>query len=53
MAETTITLTDAEIEALTDFIELNLIDVIRTDTEIDNIHWLCCMCEVYKKLKDE
>ena len=36
---------------LCDFIELNIFDYIRNDTDIDNIDWLVDMMEIYQKLK--
>ena len=35
-----IDLTKAQCESLIDFIELNLIDVIRNDTDIDSLEWV-------------
>ena len=36
---------------LCDFIEFNIFDYIRNDTDIDNIDWLVDMMEIYQKLK--
>lgn len=36
---------------LCDFIELNIFDYIRNNTDIDNIDWLVDMMEIYQKLK--
>ena len=33
-------LTKAQCESLIDYIEINLFDVIRNDTDIDSIEWL-------------
>ncbi len=46
-----IELTKVEAEVLTDFIELNLFDIIRKDEEIDNIEWLAAIMSVYEKCK--
>lgn len=35
-----IDLTKSQCESLIDFIELNLLDVIRRDTDIDNLEWV-------------
>lgn len=35
-----IDLTKSQCESLIDFIELNLLDVIRKDTDIDNLEWV-------------
>lgn len=47
-----IVLSKDEAESLADFIDLNLIDVIRNDTDIDSIEWLCNICSIYKKCED-
>ena len=43
-------LTISEARNLIEFIEMNLFDHIRNDTEIDNIYWLIEMVHVYEKL---
>ena len=35
-----IDMTKGQCESLLDYIELNLIDVIRTDTDIDSLEWV-------------
>ena len=42
--------TEAEARNLADFVEFNLIEVIRADTDIDNIEWVCSMVTAYQKL---
>ena len=46
-----IDLTESQCRNLCDFIELNIFEYIRNDTEIDNIGWLIDMMETYQKLK--
>ena len=46
-----IDLTESQCESLCDFIEFNIFENIRDDTEIDNINWLIDMMEAYQKLK--
>ena len=46
-----IDLTESQCRNLCDFIEVNIFEYIRNDTEIDNIGWLIDMMETYKKLK--
>ena len=46
-----IDLTESQCRNLYDFIELNIFEYIRNDTEIDNINWLVDMMEAYQKLK--
>lgn len=38
-------------ESLVNFLEWNIFDLIREDDEIDNINWLCGMCDAYRDLK--
>lgn len=45
-------LTDTQIKNVADFIEFNLLEVIRKDYDIDNILWVHDMCEVYKTLRE-
>lgn len=45
-------LTESQIKNIADFIEFNLLDVIRSDDDIDNILWVNDMCEVYMKLRE-
>ena len=46
-----IDLKESQCISLCDFIELNIFDYIRNDTDIDNIDWLVDMMEIYQKLK--
>lgn len=48
----TVELTDSQVNNLADFIEFNLLEVIRQDDDIDNINWVADMCEAYKKLRE-
>ena len=41
-----VTLTRAECESLLDFIEPELYNVIRRDTEIDGVQWLINICSI-------
>lgn len=47
-----ITLTKTQAENLLEFIDIYFINSIRDDEEVDNMDYLCDMCDVYKKLKD-
>lgn len=49
----TITMPKGVAESLADFIEWDVFDRIRNDTEIDNINWLCGICDVYKDLRKQ
>ena len=44
-------LTESQCRNLCEFIELNIFEYIRNDTEIDNINWLIDMMKTYQKLK--
>lgn len=44
-----IELTTAEADSLLDFLELNLIDVIRNDTDVDSLEWLDNMMSIWRK----
>lgn len=46
----TITLTKSQCKNLSEFIEFYLMSAIREDEDIDNINWVCDMCESYKTL---
>lgn len=41
-----------EAETLVDFIEINIFQIIREDTEIDNMNWLVNMVNIYLKCKE-
>lgn len=45
-----IEITKGEAESLIDLIEGGLFDIIRNDTDIDSMRWLCNICSVYNKL---
>ena len=47
----TITMPKGVAESLADFIEWDVFDRIRNDTDIDNIYWLCGICDAYRELK--
>lgn len=49
----TITMPRGVAESLADFIEWNVFDRIRNDTDIDNINWLCGICDAYKELRKQ
>ena len=46
-----IELSASQVNNLIKFFEFSFIDLIRDDREIDNIEYLCDMCEIYTKLK--
>ena len=46
-----IDLTESKCKNLCDFIEVNIFDYIRNDTDIDNIDWLVDMMDTYQQLK--
>ena len=48
-----IEITKDEAESLMDFIEMNIFEIIRENTEIDSIEWLCNIMSVYKKCKGD
>ena len=43
-------LTGSQISTLAEFVEFNFIRSIRDDVDIDNINYLCDMCDAYKIL---
>lgn len=43
-------LTRSEAYSLAEFIDMNLIDIIRADTDIDSVKWLINIVEVFKKV---
>ena len=49
--ERMIDLTKEECESLIDILELNLFNIIREDSDFDNIECLCNICMAYKKMK--
>ena len=51
MTTKTLELTRSQAKNLAEFIEFNIFDYIRNDTEIDNIYWLFEMSELYKTLE--
>lgn len=48
----TITLSKGVAESLADFIEWDVFDRIRNDADIDNINWLCGICDAYRILRE-
>ena len=44
-------LTESQAENLAEFIELEFIHSIRNDRELDNIEYICDICDVYRKLR--
>ena len=47
-----IDLTKSQCTNIADFIEMNIFQYIRDDTEIDNMDWLIDMVDAYKKLRE-
>lgn len=47
----TIELTKLQCENLAEFIELNIFNMIRDDTDIDGIGWLADIMDAYNKLR--
>ncbi len=45
-------LTKSQIDNLVEFYQFNFIESIRNDEEIDNIEYICDMCDVYRKLRE-
>lgn len=45
-------LTNSQIKNLAEWFEFDFIPYIREDTTIDNINYICDMCDIYKKLKE-
>lgn len=45
-------LTKDERESLIDFIEAVFIDYVRSNSDVDNIYWICNVCSAYRKLKE-
>ena len=48
-----VTLTRAECESLLDFIEPELYNMIRKDTDIDSVQWLINICSIISKCRNE
>ena len=46
----TLELHEADAMELAEFIEYEIFNHIRNDNEIDNIQWLCLMCDIWRKL---
>lgn len=44
--------TESQIRNMADFIEFNLLDIIRRDEDIDNLLWVNDMCYAYIKLRE-
>lgn len=47
-----IDLTKSQCKNLAEIIQWNIFDIIRNDTDIDNIDWLVDIVEAYKKLRE-
>ena len=47
----TITMPQGVAESLAEFIAWDVFDKIRNDAEIDNIDWLCGICDAYTILR--
>jgi len=45
-------LTVEEASELAEFLDMELIDIIRNDKGIENINWVVTMATIYKKLKE-
>lgn len=45
-----IVLTESQIDNLIEFFDLYFIRSIRDDEELDNLHYLIDMCDIYKRL---
>lgn len=45
-------LTKSQCKNLADFLEFNLIESIRNDTDIDNIYYVSDMCKAYEVLRE-
>ena len=48
-----IEITKDQAENLIDFLECEFIDSIRNNEEVDNLEYVCNICEFYKMLKKE
>ena len=48
-----VTLTRAECQSLLDFLEPELYNVIRQDTDIDSVQWLINICSIISKCRNE
>lgn len=46
-----IEITKEEAESLIDLIEVTFFDMIRNDTEIDNMEWIVNIISIYQKCK--
>ena len=46
-----LTLTPDQAENLADFIDIHFLSEIRENEDIDNLEYVCDMCEIYRKLK--
>lgn len=43
-------ITKGQIESLIEFIDLNFIPSIRNDVDIDNMDYICNICDIYRNL---
>ena len=46
-----IVLTKSQVKNLIEFFQFNFIESVRRDEDIDNIEYLCDMCNLYQALK--
>lgn len=46
-----IVLTKSQVKNLIEFFQFNFIESVRSDEDIDNIEYLCDMCNLYQTLK--
>jgi hypothetical protein len=46
-----IVLTESQVKNLIEFFQFNFIESVRSDEDIDNIEYLCDMCNLYQTLK--
>lgn len=47
----TLELTKSQAQNLAEFIAWDIFSQIRNDESIDNINWLCDMCDIYRVLE--
>ena len=43
-------ITKGQIESLIDFIDLHFISSIRNDEDVDNMDYICNICDIYRNL---
>ena len=47
-----INLTKSQCKNLAELLEFNIFEIVRNDTDIDNINWLVDLMDAYTKLKE-